>query len=129
MFKTIYDTFIKAIIEKDVETVFYILQNDSIESVFKMLQDNNDSIKENAQTEIILEDRESNIIVNVHNWSCFDSDFINVGICVTIPKITQHESLNNLEKFFINYPYISFEDLDELGNLQITKRGLVKMKH
>ena len=78
MFKTIYNTFIKAIIEKDVDTVFYILQNDSIESVFKMLRDNNDSIKENAQTEIILEDRESNIIINAHNWSHFGCDFINM---------------------------------------------------
>lgn len=129
MFKTIYDTFIKAIIEKDVETVFYILQNDSIESVFKMLQDNDDAIIENSQTKIFLDDGESNIIINVHNWSCFGSDFINVGICVTIPKITQHVGLNNLKKFFINHPYISFEDLDELGNLQITKRGSIKIKN
>lgn len=130
MFKTIYGTFIKAVKEKDVETVVYILQNNSIEAVFKMLQDNDDAIMENVQTKIILEDRESiiyvcNEVVEHPAMTIADSKVENITIRVTIPKITQHESLDNFRKFFIDNPYIKFEDLDELGRLQIIRTGTI----
>ena len=98
MFKTIYDTFIKAIEEKDVETVFYILQNNSIKSIFKMLQDNNDSIFENAQTEIILENKESLInITHLHTLITVDSFKIeNLCVHVTISKFTHYKCLDVL---------------------------------
>lgn len=130
MFKTIYDTFIKAIKEKDVETVVYFLQNSSIESVYKVLQDNNDTIMEDTKTKIVLEDGESTIyvcneVVYHYTKPIYYSKNEFITIRVTIPKITQHESLDNIRKFFINHPYIKFEDLDELGSLRLIRTGTI----
>lgn len=133
MFKTIYDTFIKAIKEKDVETVFYILQNNSIISVFKMLQDNDDSIMENVQTKIVLEDRESIIYIdhesiNHRNGLISDSKIETITVRVTMPKITQHKCLDNIKRIpiddNINIKIDNCSDLDM--RVCIIKTGVIK---
>ena len=134
MFKTIYDTFIKAIEEKDIETVLYILQNESVESVFKMLQDNDAAIFENTITKIVLKDKASIICID-HSSTLIAVDNCkveNLYIRVTIPNITQLECVDNLRKLLIDDYCIRLEvdDRGKLGtHLQIIATGSIRRSY